>query len=265
MSAALHATLVRSVAPFVVVPAILVPVIGSVPFTSQAGAENALSVAGALAPRGDLVRPATTVQSENQSGYAVSGATSTHVATTVVVPEVTCTSTQSAAELWVGLNGSATKAVEQTGVFEGCFSGSAAYGAWSETAPNAPVFWPETVAPGDVVTESVKATSPTTYALSISDATQGWSRTTTQTVGKAKAKRTSAEVMVEAPPSDSVPAPLANFGTATFTNAKVDGTAIGKLHPVTVVMVNGSTHDDSVSALTKNKDFTVTWLNSGAS
>ena len=146
---------------------------------------------------------------------------------------------------------------------EECVGGSPRYAAWYETYPNPPVYYANTVAPGDVVSESVTATTATKFTLTISDATQGWSRTTTKTV--AKAKRASAEVIVEAPSTEAVPCRSSTSHTAAFTKAKVDGTAIGNLNPVTIVMVYGSTQEDSVSALTKNKNFTVTWLNSGAS
>ena len=77
------------------------------------------------------------------------------------------------------------------------------------------------------------------------------SQTTTKTV--AKAKRASAEVIVEAPSTEGVPVPLADFGTAAFAKAKVDGTAIGNLNPVTIDMVSGSTQLDSVSPLTRTR------------
>jgi hypothetical protein len=188
----------------------------------------------------------------------VSGSTYTHVSTTVVVPKVTCKAAEAAAGLWVGLDGYADKTVEQTGLSEECIGGTAEYAAWYETYPNAPVYYANTVAPGDVVKESVTATTATSFTLGISDATQGWSRTATKTV--ATAKRASAEVIVEAPSTEEGPVPLAHFAPTAFTKAKVDGTAIGTLNPVTIIMVSGSTQEDSVSALTKNKDFTVTWL-----
>src|ERR1700689_3095102 len=114
MSITTHARLVRFVAPLVVVPAIFIPLIGSVAFTAPAGAQSGLPVPGApmqVAPGQDLAGPATTVQSGNWSGYAVSGSTYTHVSTTVVIPQVTCKSKESAGALWVGLDGYANKTV----------------------------------------------------------------------------------------------------------------------------------------------------------
>ena len=263
MSAITHA---RRRIPLVALPALLVPLLAAAVTAPQAGARAALPSPGApmqIAPRGALVSPATTVQSGNWSGYAVSGSTFTHVTTSYVVPSVTCKKTEAAAALWVGLDGYADKTVEQTGVSEDCDGGVAQYAAWYETFPNPPVYYATTVAPGDAIAESVTATTATSFTLTISDSTQGWSRTTTKTV--AKAKRASAEVIVEAPSTEVGPVPLADFGTAAFTKAKVDGTAIGNLNPVTIVMVSGSTQLDSVSPLTKNKDFSATWLHSGGS
>lgn len=256
-------TQAKRLLPLVAAPALLIPLIGAATVTTtQAGAQPALPPPGApmeIAPGGAPVSPATTVQSGNWSGYAVSGSTYTHVSTTYVVPTVTCKNSESAAALWVGLDGYANKTVEQTGVSEACEGGVAQYAAWYEAFPAAPVYYSNPVVPGDAIAESVTATA-SSFTLTISDSTQGWSRTTTKTV--AKAKRASAEVIVEAPSTEEGPVPLANFGTAAFAKAKVDGRAIGTLNPVTIVMVSGSTQLDSVSPLTKNKDFTATWLHS---
>ena len=257
----------KRLVPLVAAPALLVPLIAVWTITApQADAQAAPPSPGApmqIAPGGALVSPATTVKSGNWSGYAVTGSTYTHVSTSYVVPAVTCKKMEAAAALWVGLDGYANQTVEQTGVSEQCTGGAAQYAAWYEAFPKAPVYYTTTVVPGDVIAESVTATTATSFALTISDTTQGWTRTTTKTV--AKAKRASAEVIVEAPSTEIGPVPLANFGTAAFTKAKVDGTAIGKLSPVTIEMVSGSTKEDSISALTKDKDFAVTWLSSGAS
>ena len=264
MSAITHTKRFPFLGPLLAAPALLVPLIGTALASPPAAAQGAWPSPAPMqvAPGGALVSPATTVQSGNWSGYAVSGSTYTHVATTVVVPTVTCKATEAAAALWVGLDGYANKTVEQTGVSEECLGGTAAYAAWYEVYPKAPVYYSNPVVPGDVMKEAVTATTPTSFTLTISDTTQGWSRTTTKTV--AQAKRASAEVIVEAPSTEEGPVPLAHFAPAAFTKAKVDGSAIGTLNPVTIVMVSGSTQEDSVSALTKNKDFTVTWLNSGA-
>ena len=240
----------KRLVPVVAAPVLLVPLIGVAAITAPgAGAQAAPLRPGApmqIAPGGALVSPATTVKSGNWSGYAVSGSTYTHVSTSYVVPPVKCKKIEAAAALWVGLDGYANKTVEQTGVSEQCAGGAAQYAAWYEAFPNAPVYYANTVVPGDVIAESVTATTATSFTLTISDTTRGWSRTTTKTV--AKAKRASAEVIVEAPSTEIGPVPLANFGTAAFTKAKVDGTAIGKLNPVTIDMVSGSTPEDSVSA-----------------
>jgi hypothetical protein len=265
MSSFKHAKwLIPTAVPLVAVAFTVVPAIGP---SAAAAAQSSIPVPGApmqVAPgAGPLAQPATTVISGNWSGYAVTGSTYTHVSTSVVVPKVTCTATESAAAMWVGLDGYSDKTVEQTGFTEACFGGLPEYLAWYEAYPQAPVYYENTVLPGDVIKESAVATSATSFALTISDTTQGWTHTTTQTVKGAK--RASAEVIAEAPSTSTGPVPLADFGTTAFTKAKVDGTAIGNLHPVTIDMSNGATLEDTTSALTKGKNFTVTWLNSGAS
>jgi hypothetical protein len=241
---------------------VTLPVIGSLALTSPpAGAQPPLPVPGApmqVTPALARAVPATTVGSSNWSGYAVSGSTYTKVSTTVVVPRLTCSSEETAAGLWVGLDGYENETVEQTGVTTACIDDEAYYLAWYETYPDAPVYYESTVAPGNVLKESVTANTATSFTLSITDVTEGWSHSTTRTV--AAAQRASAEVIVEAPSNSEGVVPLADFGTTAFTKAKVDGTAIGNLDPVTIDMVSGSTQEDAVSALTKGKNFSVTWL-----
>ena len=86
---------------------------------------------------------------------------------------MTCKKTEAVAALWVGLDGYANKTVEQTGVAEDCSGGAAQYAAWYEAFPAAPVYYANTVAPGDTIAESVTATTATAFTLTISDSTQG--------------------------------------------------------------------------------------------
>ena len=57
--------------------------------------------------------------------------------------------------------------------------------------------------------------------------------------------------------------PLTNFGTVHFSNATVNGAAMGNAKPTKIIMVNGSGRaKDSVSALSGGTAFSVKWLHS---
>jgi hypothetical protein len=230
---------------------------------SAPGAEAVSGFHGApmrLNPPGAATLPANTVSSTNWSGYAATGSKFTSVSSNWIQPSVSCTSTATYSADWVGLDGYGDTTVEQTGTLAACIGGSPQYQAWYETYPNPPVYFSSVVTPGHAMRASVTANSATSFTMTISDTTAGWSHTVTKSVGGAR--RSSAEVIVEAPccTAGGGVLPLADFHTVPFTRAKVNGTAIGTLNPTEIVMASGSTQKDSVSALTENKKFTVTWL-----
>jgi Peptidase A4 family len=79
----------------------------------------------------------------------------------------------------------------------------------------------------------------------------------------AGAANSSAEVIVEAPccTASGGILPLAHFSPVTFTNATVDGSAVGNSSPTQIIMVNGSGQaKDSISSLSGGNSFKATWL-----
>jgi len=176
---------------------------------------------------------------------------------------VTCTATDTFSSFWVGLDGDGTNSVEQTGTEADCNGGAAAYQGWFEMFPQAPVFYDNPVQPGDAMSASVVANGGGAFTLTLTDSTQGWTQTTSQTSDAAQLG--SAEVIAEAP-SDGTGAvlPLSNFGTVSFTNATVDNTALGNENPGALTMVSaGDVTEATPSALTGGNAFTVTWDSSG--
>jgi Peptidase A4 family len=142
-----------------------------------------------------------------------------------------------------------------------CAGGKPKYFAWYEMFPAFPVNFSDPVSPGDHFAGSVTFTGSGHFTLVLKDTTKGWSHTIKKTL--ASAKRSSAEVIAEAPSSSTGILPLTNFGTVHFSNSLVDGTAIGSAGGAKIIMVNGSGRaKDSVSALTSGKNFSVTWLHS---
>ena len=179
-----------------------------------------------------------------------------------VQPAGKCGSSESAAGFWVGLDGYSDGSVEQTGTAVVCSGGSVQYFGWYEMYPKNSVTFSNTVEPGDHFTGSVTA-SGRSFVITLTDVTQKWTHKETET---SDASRSSAEVIAEAPccTGGGGIVPLTRFGTAAFTTAKVDGSAIGATNPVEITMVSPSIGrvEAKPSALTAGKNFKVTWRSS---
>jgi hypothetical protein len=191
----------------------------------------------------------TIVTSSNWAGYAATGATGkfTSVSAAWVQPAATCTSGDQYSAFWVGLDGYSSSTVEQTGSAADCVGKTAQYYAWWEMYPAGETEINHTVKAGDHFTASVTYASPDDYTLVITDSTESptWTYTTTQTLSGAK--RSSAEVIAEAPCCTSRGGilPLTNFGTVNFTSALVNTAALATLTPVEIKMT-----DTTVTAIT---------------
>lgn len=184
----------------------------------------------------------------NWSGYVVSGREFRSVSGRWTEPAVTCTSTDQAFAPWVGIDGyGGSTTVEQTGVATVCSSGRPVYRAWYETVPEPPDYYPLPVRAGDVITAEVTRTG-SSYAMTISDVTRGWSRRTVRTH---PGTNVSAEVALEAQPGG-----FPRFGSVSFTGATVDGKPLASAGPSAIDAT------DSAGALTatgplSGGDFTV--------
>ena len=213
------------------------------------------------APMVALGRSANFAQSTNWSGYAAHSHTYNKVSANWVEPTGHCTSSRTFSSFWVGLDGFNSNTVEQTGSEVDCSGGNARYFAWYEMFPAFPVNFTNPVRPGDHFTGSVTFTGSGHYTLVLKDTTQGWSHTVHKTLNSGQ--NSSAEVIAEAPSSSSGVLPLTNFGTVHFSNAKVNGAAMGNASPTKITMVNGSGRTkDSVSALAGGTAFSAKWLHS---
>jgi hypothetical protein len=95
--------------------------------------------------------------------------------------------------------------------------------------------------------------------LTISNGTRGWTFSTTQ---KAKAQRSSAEVIAEAPSSSGGVLPLTNFGTANFGASNANGRSLASFNPDKIDMVSGGTVKAQTGSITSNGSFSVTWKHS---
>jgi hypothetical protein len=202
----------------------------------------------------------TNSTSTNWSGYAVTGSRFTTVSSSWTQPTATC-STTAYSSFWVGLDGDTSNTVEQTGTDADCSGKTPVYYAWYEMYPKYPVNYTNTVRPGDKMSASVTTSGSGNFALTISDTTQGWSRTTTARLKSAKLS--SAEVIAEAPSSSGGVLPLANFGTVNFTGASANGSLLTSSTPHIdeIVMANGSTVKAQPSGISSGV-FSDTWKHS---
>ena len=252
---------------------------GSLAVTASAAAAGhaprAATVGHLVRPTIHLIRPAgtrpmiargfphTTATSTNWSGYAAHSRTYRSISASWVEPAGHCHgSGRKYSSFWVGLDGynSNSKTVEQTGSEVDCVGSSPRYFAWYEMYPAFPVNFGNRVRPGDHLTGSVTHTGGSSYTLVLKDTTQHWSHTVHKSL---RAKNSSAEVIAEAPSTTAGVLPLADFGTVHFSNAKVNGSAMGRTRPTKIVMTNGSGQDKAtVSSLSRGKNFSATWKRS---
>jgi len=176
--------------------------------------------------------------SSNWAGYAVSKPSTTfsRVSGTWVQPNVTCAQGRRRYSAhWLGLGGlhSYSRALEQIGTEADCAQGTPVHSVWYEIVPAAPVPVHITVRPGDTISASVTVTGHS-VKLFLANRTRG--TTFTKQLVANQVDVTSAEWISEAPSAcfgngDCTTLPLANFGTASFANARVTSTT-GHVGPI---------------------------------
>lgn len=196
--------------------------------------------------------------STNWSGYAATGAKGafTSVTTTFTQPAVTCTSGDQYSSFWVGLDGYNSNSVEQTGTEADCVGSTPEYSAWYEMYPKFPVTYSNTVKPGDVITESVTFSGTKSYTMTLTDTTEGWSKTTT--ASSSKGVRSSAEVIAEAPYSGGV-LPLADFSKVSFSNSTVNDATLAGSNPIGIDMVSSAGAAEATTGSLSGGNFSITW------
>jgi hypothetical protein len=195
--------------------------------------------------------------STNWSGYAATSGRFTSVSASWIQPSVSCTNKSTYSSFWVGLDGDGSNSVEQTGTEADCSHGKPVYFGWYEMYPAAPVNYGDVLKAGDALKASVTTDGSGQFTLTVSDATEHW--TETQTQSSSSASLASAEVIAEAPFHGTV-LPLADFGTVDFTSAVANGKAIGSFNPDEITMVTTSGAIKALpSALSSGEDFSDTW------
>lgn len=206
--------------------------------------------AGILTSAGRRASSSTTTTSPgpcwasgNWSGYAVSetspsglpcvpgsGQAYTAVTGTWTVPTVSASRGAAYSAAWAGIDGFTDGNLIQAGTEQDGVGGSGRYAAWWEVLPAPETVIPSiTVEPGDAVTVSITEVSTSQWQITLTDAGQPGHPaqppfTTTQAYS---GPGTSAEWVLEAPEVNGRTATLAQYGSANFDLAAVDGQSPG--------------------------------------
>jgi hypothetical protein len=201
------------------------------------------------------------VESTNWSGYAATGSSGefTSVSASWTQPALTCTSKTTYSSFWVGLDGYSNSALEQTGTEADCIGGKAEYGAWWEVLPASESPYSVTVKAGDSLSASVSRNSSGTFTMTLTDSTEGWTKTTTH-AGSSGYQDDSAEVIAEATDVNGQIAQLSDFGTVTFNNAEADGNSLSSYSPTEIIMA-GNTDIKAQPGSLSGGTFSDTWEN----
>lgn len=163
---------------------------------------------------------ASTVESLNWAGYAVSGpaGSATQVTASFNVPTIQASKQTTYVAFWAGLDGYSSGTVEQAGILAESAHGKVVYMAWTEFYPAAPTYASWSPAPGDVITVTVTTTGMSQpVTATVTDSTTGASYTNTAT--NSAYMLSSAEWIVERPSTLSGLTTLANFGIGQFGSA----------------------------------------------
>jgi hypothetical protein len=125
--------------------------------------------------------------------------------------------------------------------------------------PADPVYFSNPVEPGDSMSASVTFSGTETYTLVLTDNTEGWNQTITE--NESGLDRSSAEVITEAPSSESGVLPLADFGTVNYSVSGANGASLGGQNPTQIIMVDGNgEQQDSTGAIDSGGGFSNTWI-----
>jgi hypothetical protein len=210
----------------------------------------------------------TVTESNNWSGYAVTGALFTQARGSWTVPAVDCDAVpNSSASFWVGIDGWDNATVEQTGTDSDCDGEKAAYYAWYEFVPAGGVTISSLpVSAGDQMSAEI-IYNGSDFVVSIKNETKGMSYTKSHPPGSAK--RASAEWIAEMNGYE-----LSDFGSVSFgedytsvgrTNYATDSKTSGQIgdfggHVWKSIIVNGGAVDAEPSSLSPDgSSFTVAW------
>lgn len=184
-------------------------------------------------------------------GYSIQ-----HGGTTVtaswVNPSVEC-SNRSVNSVWDGFDGAGiSDTVEQIGIDLDCSSGTIEYNPWYEMYPKDSIYFNEPTKAGDSMTATVVHNSGTKYTLTLADPTENWTKTFTSSLSGAQ--DATAEVIME-----RLTDTIDNFGSVTFTNCTLDGSAFGNTSTDKYTLANNSNTVQVTTGALSGSQFNMTW------
>ena len=227
------------------------------------------------------IGPDGSTQSENWSGYAVTGSSFTDVKGSWHVPQLRCNTTpNSLSGFWVGIDGFSDDTVEQTGTASYCNGTTAQYYAWYEVFPANPVVLSNfPIQPGQVIGAEVIYEGDGNFSVHLHNRSTG--QEFRKTLSAPGVQRSSAEWIAEAPCAKMVSGvcteywPLANFHVANYgddytsdpdTNTAIDSTTSGPIsafgsnvEEITMVSSGGVTEAVPSSLTSDGTSFRVWW------
>lgn len=216
-----------------------------------------------------------TIGSANWAGYAVhrSGVKFKGIKATFFVPFLNCSVTPGNtppgdfSAHWVGLDGLSDATVEQDGIEADCSGGSASYHAWHEVFPRPEQRFSMKIRPGDSITASVKFTkSSRKYKLEVTDNTTHKHATARQRCAGSACKRSSAEIISEAPTVGGSLAPLADYGALSYAGISIkgggrtSGIKSSRWKRVKIVQADTSHNVLAIPTALNGRSFDVYWL-----
>ena len=137
------------------------------------------------------------------------------------IPAVTVSAFDSFSAAWIGIGGQADQTLIQVGSQHNSIGSKAHYSLWYEMLPANSISIPNiAVLPGDEIKASITLVDSGTneWLIEISDVTRGQSFSQSF---RYNSSRLSAEWIVERPTVNNQLSTLANFGSVTFTDVKV--------------------------------------------
>jgi Peptidase A4 family len=182
--------------------------------------------AGRAAAAASAIGNIRLARSNNWAGYAVSraGVKFRKISATFFVPILNCNVTNGSffSSEWVGLDGFATKTVEQDGISADCNGGTPVVAAWYETFPHPEVQTSIRVRQGDSITASVTFNPSTNkYQMALRDNTNHRHFLVSQRCATSLCKRSSAEVISEAPFVNGSQSSMADYGAESFASISI--------------------------------------------
>ena len=196
----------------------------------------------------------------NWAGYFVSGQSITSVSGSFVVPSGrSVDSNISANSTWIGIGGTNSSDLIQTGVQTVINNGEVTNSAFYEILPSKSVVIPNLIiSPGDQIDASIILVSKNLWSVNIKDTNTGASY---NTLIDYSSSQSSAEWIEEDPNSGTSELALDNFGIASFSNTYFHSDMKSKSHFGKYNLVNLQNKNVAAVSSYINGNFNVTRIN----